>query len=92
MSTKITHELRTFEVGFKEYYYEYSNAASVNIKARDEQDALRRFAKRYGITHRSADPDKWEWSDGDWLCRFRYVKLATTKVCPHCEGSGIVLL
>jgi len=89
MANVVQPKMKTFEVGFKEYYYELSDWTSENIKARDEQDALRRFAKRHGL-ERTTDPTTWTWCEGDWHFTFRYIKPVTIKDCPHCKGSGQV--
>jgi hypothetical protein len=82
-------KLKTFEVVFKEYYHELSDWTSENIRATNERDALRSFAKRHGLRP-MADPTTWEWYEGDWQFAFRQICLATMQDCLSCGGSGKV--
>ncbi len=90
MSKAAQAEMKMFEVGFKEYYHELSSWICERIRGKNEKDALRRFARRHGITQTTGDPRTWRWRENDWHFVFRAIKPATTKPCPHCNGSGQV--
>jgi hypothetical protein len=84
-------KLRTFEVGYKGYYHEYSEWYTSFIRARDEQQALRKFAKEHRIKLvEGEDLENWRWEDGDWFMALRYIREARVKPCPHCHGIGVV--
>lgn len=83
-------EAKTYEVGYKGYFHEQSEWYVHHLQARDEQQALRKFARERRIRSASKDdPESWRWEEGDWLMVFRYIKEVHTKPCPHCHGTGI---
>ena len=82
---------KTYEVGYKGYYHEYSEWHTCYIQAGSEQQALRKFANQHRINSvKGDDPENWRWEDGDWYMAFRYIKEVSVKPCPHCRGIGVV--
>jgi hypothetical protein len=82
---------RIYEVGYKGYLREESEWYAFYLRARDEQQALRKFARQRRIKSADKnDPESWRWEEGDWLMTFRYIKEVSLKPCPRCQGTGIV--
>jgi hypothetical protein len=83
--------MKTFEIqyvgrfGFdnKEYYSEI-------IKAKTEKSALNKFAKIHNI--KANDIISTSWWDNNWLMEFRNIKEITEHTCPHCNGTGKIII
>ena len=88
MSNQVRTKMKTFEVGFNEYYHELASWTFENVNARNKQDALRRFARRHGIRGIGTDATMWKWWEGDWYFTFRYIRPVEIKNCPRCQGTG----
>ena len=63
--------LKSFEVTHQGYYHEFDEIYHTRIKARNQADALGKFASRHRIAEsRKKKPENWEWWDGDWYMVF----------------------
>ncbi len=84
-------KLKTYEIQFKCYYGETSDYGCTFIQARDQNAALRKFArqKRLGKVD-PGDADNWTWECGVWFERFKFIKEVEIVPCPYCEGKGEV--
>ena len=90
MASALKPSVRTYEIGYKGYYYEMSEWYSCVIEAINKQDALKQFAQQRDLELPSREIESWRWEEGPWLMTFRYIKEVELRECPHCHGTGIL--
>ncbi|MBI3577963.1 MAG: hypothetical protein HY089_00965 [Ignavibacteriales bacterium] len=81
--------MKTYEIGYKLYYGETSDAATEYIKAKNRLEALRTFARNRELRKsKFTNLSSWQWEEGVWRAAFKYVKEVRVQPCPHCGGTG----
>jgi len=88
MASAMKSTVQTYEIGYKGYHHEMSEWYSQVIKAKDEREALKRFARQRHVKPPDQDIENWHWEENDWLMAFRYIKKVELQTCPHCRGAG----
>jgi len=81
--------MKTFEIQYISRYYEDKNYYSKTIKANSEEDALKKFAKFFGIKNyiQMFEP-MFMWEDGQWMSSFKCINEVYEIDCRQCNGSG----
>jgi hypothetical protein len=92
MVSALKSRVRNYEIGYKGYYHEMSEWYSCVIEAKNEQEALRRFAQERQLELPSREIENWHWEENDWLMAFRYIKEVEIQTCPTCHGTGTLRL
>ncbi len=81
--------MKTFEIQYISRYYDEKNYNSETIKAKTEEDVLKKFAKLFGIKNfKQLFEPMYMWEDGQWMSSFKYINEVEEIVCEHCNGSG----
>jgi len=81
--------MKTYAINYKSYYHELSDWICDYIRARDQESALRQFARRHRIQiPKNRNLEEWTWQDGDWLYVFKFINQVTLQPCPRCGGIG----
>ena len=81
--------MKTYAISYKSYYHELCDWSCVYVRARDQESALRQFARRHQISiPKSHDLTDWKWEEGEWLHVFKLINDVTLRPCPRCGGSG----
>lgn len=70
--------MRKYEIQIKYYYGETSDYGTEIVKAENKLNALKKFAKRKGISSENLhDYENWTWWEGEWYARIKIVKRLT---------------
>ncbi|MBS4027356.1 MAG: hypothetical protein KGZ58_01865 [Ignavibacteriales bacterium] len=82
-----------FHVQYILRYYEQKDYAFQIINAKSEDEALKKFAKLFGIKEpkRLKEP-MFRWEDGEWFASFKCINEVKEIACPDCKGTGIIYL
>lgn len=80
-----------FAISYKLRYSETSDWGAEYLKAKNEEQALKIFAKMKEIsTAEFKSFEDWEWEEGVWSAKFWNIKEVKEIPCPHCNGTGII--
>jgi len=83
--------MKVFRIQYISRFYEEKNHYSKIAKANSEEEAIKKFAKHFGIrNYKKLREPNYVWDDGQWMSSFKCINEVEIKICPCCNRKQIV--